>query len=114
MLSIDFLAGYPQYIPVVAKWLHSEWGHHNPDKTVQDYEESVRRHLGKDSIPLMLIALWDGLPAGTASIYVQDMEHSPRAVSLAGCPCMSPPITAIRALGQNWSARSKKSPATCA
>ena len=74
MLTIEYLADYPQYIPVVAKWLHSEWGHHNPDKTVQDYEESVRRHLGRNSIPLMLIALWDGLPAGTASIYVQDMS----------------------------------------
>jgi len=77
MLTIEYLADYPQYIPTVAKWLYSEWGHHNPDKTVQDYEESVRRHLGRESIPLMLIALWDGLPAGTASIYVQDMSIHP-------------------------------------
>ncbi len=77
MLSIEYLVDYPQYIPVVAKWLHSEWGHHNPDKTVQDYEESVRRQLGRDNIPLMLIALWDGLPAGTASIFVQDMDIHP-------------------------------------
>jgi len=77
MLTIEYLADYPQHIPAVAKWLYSEWGHHNPDKTVQDYEETVRRHLGQDSIPLMLIALWEGLPAGTASIYIHDMSIHP-------------------------------------
>jgi len=77
MLSIAYLADYPQYLPAVADWLYTEWGHHNLALTVQDFEARIRRHLNRDAIPLTLIALWDGLPAGTASLYIEDMSIHP-------------------------------------
>ena len=77
MLSIAYLADYPQYLPAVADWVYTEWGHHNPALTVQDFEATFRSHLVRDAIPLTVIALWDDLPAGTASIYVQDMSIHP-------------------------------------
>ena len=77
MLSIAYLADYPQYLPTVANWVHTEWGHHNPALTVQDYEATLRKNLVRDTIPLTLLALWDGLPAGTASIFIDDMDIHP-------------------------------------
>jgi len=77
MLSIAYLADYPQFLPTVANWVYTEWGHHAPDLTVHDYEATFRNHLVRDAIPLTVIALWDELPAGTASIFVQDMSIHP-------------------------------------
>jgi GNAT superfamily N-acetyltransferase len=77
MLSIEYLADYPQHLPTLAKWVYTEWGHHNPALALQDYEEAFRKHLVRSSIPLTLLALWDGVPAGTASIYMQDMDIHP-------------------------------------
>jgi GNAT superfamily N-acetyltransferase len=77
MLSIEYLADYPQYLPVVAEWVYTEWGHHNPALTLQDYDTAFRKHLVRSSIPLTMVALWDGLPAGTASIFIEDMDIHP-------------------------------------
>ena len=77
MLSITYLADYPQFLPTVADWVYTEWGHHNPALTIHDYEAAFRGHLKRDAIPLTLIALWNDLPAGTASIFIDDMEIHP-------------------------------------
>jgi len=77
MLSIEYLADYPQYLSTVAGWGFTEWGHHNPTRTVQDYEADFRNLLNRDTIPLTVIGLWDGIPAGMASIFVQDMDLHP-------------------------------------
>ena len=77
MLSIAYLADYPQYLPNVAGWDFNEWGHHSPTKTVQDYEAAFRSLLNRDTIPLTVIGLWDGIPAGMSSIFVQDMDIHP-------------------------------------
>ncbi len=77
MVSIAYLADYPQNLPTVANWVYTEWGHHNPAWTVQDYEAAFQKLLNRDTFPLTMIALWDGLPAGTASIFVQDMDIHP-------------------------------------
>jgi GNAT superfamily N-acetyltransferase len=77
MLSIEYLADYPQFLPTVAAWDFGEWGHHAPTKTVQDYEAGFRNRLNRNTIPLTVIGLWDGIPAGMSSIFDQDMDIHP-------------------------------------
>jgi len=77
MVSIAYLADYPQFLPTVANWVYTEWGHHNPLLTLQDFEGTFRTHLARGAIPLTVIALLDDLPAGTASIRVEDMDIHP-------------------------------------
>ncbi len=48
-----------------------------PELTVENLTDIFREHLNRDCIPLTLIALFDGQPAGTASIYVHDMDTRP-------------------------------------
>jgi GNAT superfamily N-acetyltransferase len=77
MLSIAYLADHPNYLSLVANWVYGEWGHDNPALTLQDYEAIFRNHLVRDTIPLTVIAIWDDIPVGTASIYIQDMSIHP-------------------------------------
>lgn len=74
MLTISYLADAPEHLPTVAAWVYGEWGEHMPRTfTVESVARIFRRHLRRDRIPLTLLALLDGAPAGTASIYVHDL-----------------------------------------
>ncbi len=48
-----------------------------PGLTVEDLTRIFNGHLNRDCIPLTLIAFFDGQPAGTASIYVHDLDTRP-------------------------------------
>lgn len=78
MLTISFLADCPAFLPTVSAWVFGEWGEHMPGLTVEDLTRVFSGHLNRDRIPLTLVAFWDGQPAGTASIYLHDMDIRPR------------------------------------
>ena len=77
MLTISFLADCPDYLSTVSTWVFGEWGAHTPGSTVEDAARKFSGHLNRDRIPLTLIAFQDGKPAGTASIYVHDLDTRP-------------------------------------
>lgn len=75
MIKISYLADCPEYLLTVASWVFSEWGHEIGQVTQEEITDEFRGHLNRDRIPLTIIALLDDRPAGTASIYSQDMEE---------------------------------------
>jgi GNAT superfamily N-acetyltransferase len=77
MLTITYLADCPAYLSTVSAWVFGEWGEHMPGLTVEGLTGIFSGHLNRDRIPLTLIAFLDGQPAGTASIYVHDLEARP-------------------------------------
>lgn len=77
MLTISYLADCPAYLPTVSAWVFGEWGAHTPGATVADVTRKFSGHLDRDRIPLTLIAFLDGEPAGTASIFVHDLDVRP-------------------------------------
>ncbi|MGE5221828.1 MAG: GNAT family N-acetyltransferase [Omnitrophica WOR_2 bacterium] len=74
-IQISYLADCAEYLPMVASWVFDEWGHEMDGMTQEGHTAEFRGHLNRDRIPLTIIALLDGQPAGTASIYDQDMEE---------------------------------------
>ncbi len=72
--QIAYLADYPEHLPVVAGWIFDEWGAEMPGSTLQSTLADFSQHLNRDRIPLTMLALEDGQPAGTASIFLHDME----------------------------------------
>lgn len=77
MLTILHLADCPEYLPTVSAWVYDEWGAHMPGLTIEDLSRIFSGHLQRERIPLTLVAFQDGQPAGTASIYVHDMDTRP-------------------------------------
>ncbi len=77
MLTISFLADTPQHLPTVASWIFDEWDHLIPGFTLEKLEAKLKGYLNKDTVPLALVALSDGLPVGTASIQPEDMSTRP-------------------------------------
>ena len=77
MLTISYLADCPEYLPTVSAWVFEEWGAHMPGLTLEDLTRIFSGHCNRDRIPLTLVALLDRQPAGTASIYVHDLDIRP-------------------------------------
>lgn len=75
-MTIDFLLDFPDYIPTLAEKIHAQWGHLNPNSTL----ETIRRKLEsqkRDALPLTLVAHAGGVPLGTASLIEDDMSTRP-------------------------------------
>jgi GNAT superfamily N-acetyltransferase len=73
-MQIVFLADYPHYLPVVAGWIFDEWGAEMSGSTFDSVQSEFSQHLNRDRIPLTMLALSEGLPVGTASIFLHDMD----------------------------------------
>ena len=71
---ITYLADYPQYLPTVAGWIFDEWGWEMPGSTLESIQAEFSLHLNRDRIPLTMLALVEGQPVGTASIFLHDMD----------------------------------------
>jgi predicted N-acetyltransferase YhbS len=62
------LADVPEYVPLLAGWFMQEWGAYYRDRAPGDAEETFRKRLSADTIPLALVALERGKPVGTVSL----------------------------------------------
>lgn len=77
MIEIAYLADHPEHLHAVASWVYQQWGRYRPDNSVEQTEERYRERLQKDAIPLVMIALEDRKPVGTASLTARDLPSRP-------------------------------------
>jgi N-acetylglutamate synthase-like GNAT family acetyltransferase len=73
-MTIDYLAGHPEVLPVLARWQHDEWGHIRPGDTIEKRTARLESFSNRDRIPLTVVALEAGELRGAASLIPHDME----------------------------------------
>lgn len=74
-MPIAYLADYPHLLPVVASWIHDQWGRRSPGVSLQSTIERYRPYVQRDALPLTMVALSDEeVPLGTASLCVHGMH----------------------------------------
>ena len=76
-VTIEYLADHREFIPIVARWHHAEWGHLRPGETVEDRTARVERECGHCQIPTTFIAAAGPQPLGSASLIEHDMGTRP-------------------------------------
>jgi GNAT superfamily N-acetyltransferase len=76
MLIIDFLKNHPKHVETVSRWIYDEWDHKS-DMDLDAVILKMRSCLNDDRIPLTLVAIEDGKPLGTVSIYEDDLNSRP-------------------------------------
>ncbi len=74
-IKIEYLADYPEYVPVVAAWQHAQFGYLTPLATLEDRTDRLNRSLQKDALPMALVALSDGTIVGSAGILPATITH---------------------------------------
>ena len=76
-LVVAPLIDHVAHLPLLARWNVDAWG----AATGRSYDGYVARlngYLSRNRLPTALIALWDGQPAGTACVNLDDMSTRPR------------------------------------
>ena len=75
--KIDYLFNHPERIRTVATWIYEEFWRDKPGYSVETFELLLRQACDPDRIPLSLLALTDGKPAGTVNLIHSDSESRP-------------------------------------
>jgi predicted N-acetyltransferase YhbS len=76
-IQIVYLAECPQYVQLLAKWCHEQWGYLSPNRTLKDVEANFSKLLSMSQIPFSLVVLDDKKPVAMASLELQDMDIYP-------------------------------------
>jgi predicted N-acetyltransferase YhbS len=77
-LKIDHLFDHPERIRLVAGWIYEEFWRDQAGYSVETFELLLRQANGPGRIPLSLLALVDGEPAGTVNLIHSDSRSRPR------------------------------------
>lgn len=75
-LVIAPLAEHRRHLPLLAEWNFRTWGPVT-DRSLPGYEARLAGYLSTDALPIALIALVGGAPAGTACVNLDDMSARP-------------------------------------
>jgi GNAT superfamily N-acetyltransferase len=76
-VTIEYLADRHEFIPIVARWHHAEWGDLRPGETVEDRAARVERECGHCEIPTTFVAAAGSELLGTASLIQNDVATRP-------------------------------------
>jgi predicted N-acetyltransferase YhbS len=76
-LRIDHLFRHPEHTRLVADWIYNEFWQGKPGYSVDTFEGLLRQADDPDRIPLSLLALEDGRPAGTVNLIHTDSDSRP-------------------------------------
>jgi GNAT superfamily N-acetyltransferase len=77
MITTDYLADQPQFIPEIASWYFREWGHLRPGDSVERRIERVTQAAGHRRIPTVMVASQEGRLLGSAMLVANDMDIRP-------------------------------------
>lgn len=70
--TIDHLMDHAEHTRLIAEWIYSEFWRGRDRYTAGDLERLLKDAIDRDRIPLSLIALVDGKPAGTVNLIAND------------------------------------------
>ena len=76
MITIGFLADYPDTIPTLAKWFRDQWPDYYADMSQEQLEQDFLEDASRDRLPIRLIAFESSKLAGTI-ILREQAEASP-------------------------------------
>jgi GNAT superfamily N-acetyltransferase len=76
-MHIEYLADYPEFIPLLARWHHQAFGHFNPGATLEQGIAKLHQKLGRTTMPMTIVAVSQDRLLGSASLVAQDMSTHP-------------------------------------
>jgi predicted N-acetyltransferase YhbS len=90
-IQIDHLFRHPTHIRLVAGWIYDAFWQGRAGYSVDTFDTLLRRANNPDRIPLSLLALVDGQPAGTVNLISNDDPQRPHL-----CPWLAALFVPIR------------------
>lgn len=72
-MRIEYLVDHPDVVPLVSDWIFDEWAHRRPQLTRTAHLAEVSAALSRESVPIQLIALDQGIACGVAILKPHEM-----------------------------------------
>ena len=77
MITIGFLADYPETVPTLAKWFRAQWPDYYADMSQEEMEQDFLSDASRDRLPVRLIAFESSELAGTIVLRERGSETLP-------------------------------------
>jgi len=77
MITIRFLADYPDSIPTLAKWFRAQWSDYYADWSQEEMEQDFLEDASRDRLPIRLVAFESDELAGTIILRGNGSETLP-------------------------------------
>ena len=77
MITIGFLADYPDTIPTLAKWFRDQWPDYHADMSQEEMEQDFLEDASRDRLPIRLVAIESSELAGTIVLRENGTEKPP-------------------------------------
>jgi RimJ/RimL family protein N-acetyltransferase len=77
MITIGFLADYPDTIPMLARWFRDQWPDYYADRSQEEIEQDFLTDAFRDRLPIRLIAFESSELAGTIVLREDGTEMLP-------------------------------------
>ena len=65
MITIGFLADYPDTVPTLAKWFRDQWPDYHADMSQEEMEQDFLEDASRDRLPIRLVAFESNELVGT-------------------------------------------------
>ena len=65
MITIGFLADYPDTVPTLAKWFRDQWPDYHADMSQEEIEQDFLEDASRDRLPIRLVAFESNELVGT-------------------------------------------------
>lgn len=89
-VRIDHLFEHSQHLRLVATWIYEEFWRGRAGYSVEGFEALLRQAGDPDRIPLSLLAILDGEPAGTVNLIESDSPRHPHLHPWLAAPSVGP------------------------
>lgn len=76
-MRFDLLYNNPEFIPIIAKWYHDQWGSSAYVLSKENEEEKLHSFLNEKSIPLILTGIENKTLIGVAQLKEAEMKIFP-------------------------------------
>ncbi|MEA2573984.1 MAG: hypothetical protein QOH93_1282 [Chloroflexia bacterium] len=72
-MHIESIADHPHLIDTIARWHWDEWGHADPEGSVESWAEGLRERTNRNAVPTTYVALEGEELLGSATLVDNDM-----------------------------------------
>jgi len=76
-IDIEYLADHSEFVPQIASWYFSEWGHKEPNNSIERISERLNTNLNRNHLPIPIVAIENGKLVGIAQLKIREMAIYP-------------------------------------
>jgi putative hydrolase of the HAD superfamily len=76
--DLTFLADHSHFVATIAEWIFDEWGHQDPENSLEKSVARMQSRLNIDTPPIALVGLIEKTPIACSNILIRELDQYPQ------------------------------------